>query len=734
MRNSLQRRRTRLLGAGLVTGAVVVAITGTQLPALAAPLANMTGGGPTGSTVYAAGMTANANATIGAIFTTATSCPSTYNTTAPNVAAGSPTKLSSTSGSFTVPTTLTLNTGGLPKTYYVCVYNGTTVGTSSVIGDATPFALTPAATLTPTSGASGGGNTVTINAPATSTTLFSTTAPYVAFASSTTGCGQVANDSAPANIAATSTTKVSATQLTAVVPPGVGGPNNTSFAVCAYTESGGSGTLLAVGSYSVTLPAVTQSSTVGPELASVTLTATSAFLTGITPAAEVVAPATTTTTTACPALYTTPTSDIVSATVRKISNYKAAVTMPSDVDEGEGPWSICLYTEATNAVGKLLAAGQYAAAAVPTLATVSPSSGTPLGGSQITIKGANLPTTAGSITANLGGTPLVVTPVNETTFTAVTPQNSLGSKALTISTATGTATLPGAFTYVNSLAVAPNTAPNTATAQDIDVQGTGFLEYTFANTANVSAHVYLVAGRWVGTEHATISESRANVNAVADCLNVLVISDNELVCALDLAHALGADGAPTDNDDGSRSATGTPTTVVGTTISATDANFTRADIGKPVTATGGTGTVAANAVIVQVIDETTAIMSAAGTAGNPTSFTIGSTRNVTANADDDATSLTAAPGTFTTADVGKYVSGTGVEADSFITGVNESGSTATLSLATTAAINAGTIAVKTSNAVPSGAYNVTVVSDADPDNASVASVTSSGSTFTVAPF
>ncbi|MEU4622155.1 IPT/TIG domain-containing protein [Actinoplanes sp. NPDC023801] len=735
MRNSLQRRRTRLVGAGLVTGAVVTAMAGTQLPALAAPLTSLTGGGPVGSTVVAKGLTSNANATVGAIFTTATSCPSTYNTTAPNVAATNPTKLSATSASFTVPSGLTLNTGSLPKPYFVCVYNGTTVGTSAVLNDATQFVLTPTATVTPTSGVSGGGNTITINAPTGVTSLFTTATPFVAFASSATGCGQVANDTDPANIAATST-KVSAAQITATVPAGVGGPNGTGFNVCVYTESGGSGTPVAVGTYSVTLGAVTQSSTVGPELATVTLTGATAFLTGIEPVAEVVAPATTTTATPCPALYTTVDPGVIEAAdVRKISNAKVAVTMPAVVDVGDGPYSICLYSSTSTTTGRLLAAGTYTAAAVPTLTIVSPSSGTPLGGVTMTVKGTNLPTTPGSITATLGGSPLTVTPVNETTFTAVTPPNSLGSKALNITTASGTATLSGAFTYVNSLAVIPNTAPNTTIAQDINVLGTGFLEYNFNDAANTDAHVYLVHGRWNGAAHVTTG-NRANVNAVADCTDVLVVSDTELVCSLDLAHALTAAGTETTNANGARTVVEAITLVDDQyQLVSANANFTKADIGKAISM-AGTGDYPVGTVITDVLDERTAVLSQEpSVTGATTGFDIGSTRNVTgSNAAQDGTSLSASPGSFSAADVGAYIAHANLAADTFITGVNESGSTVTLSRPVTTAIVAGSVEVASSNAVPAGAYNVTVVSDADPANASTASVTSSGSTFTVAPF
>jgi len=75
--------------------------------------------------------------------------------------------------------------------------------------------------------------------------------------------------------------------------------------------------------------------------------------------------------------------------------------------------------------------------------------------------------------------------------------------------------------------------------------------------------------------------------------------------------------------------------------------------------------------------------------------------------------LTAAAGTFSPADVGRYVvAGSGVAADTYVTGVNDAGTMAVLSKATSGAVTSAS--VQTSNAVPTGAYNVVVVSDADP--------------------
>jgi hypothetical protein len=138
-----------------------------------------------------------------------------------------------------------------------------------------------------------------------------------------------------------------------------------------------------------------------------------------------------------------------------------------------------------------------------------------------------------------------------------------------------------------------------------------------------------------------------------------------------------------------------------------------------------------------VLDATTAVMSkvAAG-AGTTIDYKIGTLRTAfTGTGALGSTAVSAPAGSFTQADVGRVIVATGIPTDTFITAVNDTGTTANLSKAITTALSgAANVVVKSSNAVPVGAYNVVVVSDADPDNAAAASVASSSSTFTVAPF
>jgi formylglycine-generating enzyme required for sulfatase activity len=85
-------------------------------------------------------------------------------------------------------------------------------------------------------------------------------------------------------------------------------------------------------------------------------------------------------------------------------------------------------------------------ASPPTLAVVSPSSGSVTGGTPITLTGTNLSGTTSLMIGGTAATNLVV--VNSTTVTAVTPAGTLGARDVTVTTPLGSVVLPNGFTYV----------------------------------------------------------------------------------------------------------------------------------------------------------------------------------------------------------------------------------------------------------------------------------------------
>ena len=82
----------------------------------------------------------------------------------------------------------------------------------------------------------------------------------------------------------------------------------------------------------------------------------------------------------------------------------------------------------------------------PSISSVSPSSGTTLGGTVITITGENLTGTTSVTVGGVAATSVVV--VNATSITAVTPAGTAGVKTIAVTTPSGTVNLPNAFSYV----------------------------------------------------------------------------------------------------------------------------------------------------------------------------------------------------------------------------------------------------------------------------------------------
>jgi formylglycine-generating enzyme required for sulfatase activity len=114
-----------------------------------------------------------------------------------------------------------------------------------------------------------------------------------------------------------------------------------------------------------------------------------------------------------------------------------ALTPPGTV----GPQTVVV----TTPTGAASLVGGFTYVAVPTISSVSPSLGSTIGGTPITITGANL---TGTSSVTIGGVAATsVSVVNSTTVTAVTPAGTAGSKTVSVTTPSGTASLPNSFTY-----------------------------------------------------------------------------------------------------------------------------------------------------------------------------------------------------------------------------------------------------------------------------------------------
>ncbi len=244
-----------------------------------------------------------------------------------------------------------------------------------------------------------------------------------------------------------------------------------------------------------------------------------------------------------PASTTVGNVPLAGGTAKKISNSKASIPVPAPLPiavsgAASTKYNLCIYSG--GAGSPLAGTGSYTVAVAPTFAAsgvVSPASGPSLGGTRITVTAlSGLPTTAGSITATLGGVPLTnVTPSSSTSFLATTPARAPGNANLVVTTAAGSKTITNAFTYANGILIEPNTAPRTATAQIVDVMGAGFLDYDFTTDAKV----WLVDGQYdPGTQTSGaggVPATTYTTGPTAECEDVVVISDNEVLCTLNLA-------------------------------------------------------------------------------------------------------------------------------------------------------------------------------------------------------
>ncbi|MEU4163758.1 IPT/TIG domain-containing protein [Actinoplanes sp. NPDC026670] len=731
MRKFKSRSRARLLCAGLTTSAVGASVfLGAPAAFAAVPDAFGPVAGPTGTVVKidVTSATAFDTGTPSALFFTdfasgVTACP-TYTTsvTGQTVVAASGTKIDGDEAQFTVPAGVTLNAGA-PRTWKVCVYNSTAAATAA-LHDSTPptFTAVPTATLSASSGPSGGGNTINFTAPTASP--FFGNAVGLVFAESTTGCP--ATYGTPGNLAS-ALTRPTTTTASANVPAGVVGTGpSTTYVACFYSHTGGtSATLVGAGAatYGVTLPQVTLSSTVGPWGGGngISMDSNTNFLLGVgTPSV------TFNSSERCPRTLTASNNYTINhplaGKTRKAADNRLAVTVPalaSGAPAVPTPFQMCVYNGTTAGQSLMIASAPYTSSVVHTLTSVAPSAGSALGGSMITVSGTGFPTSPGSLTATLGGLPLTdITPVNDTTFTARTPMHGVERNvSLVVAGPAGVKSLSNAYSFLNSIAVAPNMASTDMKSVTVAVKGIGFLSTTF-NATTGDAHIYLVKGTYNPN-----SDGVNKINGpVSECTDVLPLSDNELICTLRLDQRLNAAGDVAPQIAVGRLSVPTITTVQGSRLITASGNFfTADDIGKPITQTPATGTdgqIPSGSVIVDVISQTQAIISVqAAQADTDATVTVGQTASRTISSAVDTTNgsatITATGGaTFTSADIGRVVDATaGIPAGRTIVAVPTS-TTATLSSGTGVTVQTGTtVKLYEPVGVPAGAYTLTFVTN-----------------------
>lgn len=291
------------------------------------------------------------------------------------------------------------------------------VTTQFGVSNGVPFTYgeSPAvASLSPNAGLTGGGNTVTING-----TRF-TAASTVMFGTSSV-----------------TPTFVSATQLTVVAPSNAAG----SVVVTVSNAFGTSNNATYTYGTAPTVTGISPSSGPSAGGTSVTITGTrldsaSAVSFGVAGATFVV---------------------INSTTINAVA--------PASLNPGVE--SVVVTTPFGTA------STSYTYVDAPTVTALNPTSGSTAGGTTITISGTNLGTTS-SVT--FGGTTATLGARNPNSVTVLTPTRAAGNVDVVLTTAGGSATVPGGYTYVSPptvTAVSPNQGPS-AGGTSVTITGTGF--------------------------------------------------------------------------------------------------------------------------------------------------------------------------------------------------------------------------------------------------------------------
>ena len=315
-------------------------------------------------------------------------------------------------------------------------------GTATKANAFTYVVLAPTiASVSPTSGAISGGTAITI------------TGTNLTGASSVTVGG----------VAATSFVVVSATSVTAVTPSGTAGAK-----AVAVTTAGGTATKANAFTYVVPVPTI---ASVSP---------TSGVTSGGT------------------AITIEGTHFIVGATTVKVGGVAATgVVVASDTSLTAVTPAGTLGLKAvavTTSGGTATAVGAFTyLAAAPTIASVSPTFGSALGATKITIVGTNL-TGASSVTVG-GKSATSVVVVNATTITAMTPSGTVGAQDVAVTTSGGTATAPSAFTYVAAAPTIASISPTSGPALGataITITGTNLTGATSVTVGGVAANNVVV--------------------------------------------------------------------------------------------------------------------------------------------------------------------------------------------------------------------------------------------------
>lgn len=573
MRKFQPRTGSRPLRAGVAVVATAAAVVaGTALPVLAAATGTLDiktapiGGGNTIKFTSAGALTGVTAAAARYVASTA-SCELTFGTTSTTKLAGTAALI--TSNVNDVNLVVPALAAGTYKTCLYTVTTGTSVGSNASLNanTTTDNLVVSAASTTPTA-------TPSASAAGVATAVAATgIGPYASGAAATPGvtfrtttCPAAYGTVASPVIAVTGSTKSTDGKTINFTTP-VSAAANT-YNVCFYAGVTNTSALLGSITYAL-LPSATLSPSSGNSggTNTIIMSTKSAVVTS-SPAAIF------TKATSCPVNVAAATStDYTSGTVQKISTTKAAILVPTDVkhdtaDAETTTYNVCLYSD--NTTGKLVAAPPaYTVAVALDLSTVAidPASGPSQGSStiEVTVVGGIPTATGATLSASLGGSALEnITVLSDKSFTATTTSHGAGGTKLSVTTAAGTQTSGTTdFTFTYGITSSPTTVASGADNPTMDILGAGFSDLiwgddaTTATAPTAGAHVFLVDNSWFTATSGT--GTALNSGLITECLAPNVISDNELICELDIANTIESthsyiaqsSGSPVPVGDGS---------------------------------------------------------------------------------------------------------------------------------------------------------------------------------------
>ncbi|PZA12230.1 transporter [Rhodopseudomonas palustris] len=310
-------------------------------------------------------------------------------------------------------------------------------GSATSVGGFTYAAPPTIGTISPSSGSTGGGTSVTI----TGTNLSGVTSVTIGGASATLGTN-------------------TSTSIAVTTPSGTAGARDV-----VVTTAGGSVTSTGGFTYILSPSISTITPNAGPTAGGTSVTITGTNLSGVTSVTVGGASATLGTNTSTSIVITTP----------------AGTAGARDV-------------VVTTAGGSATSVGGFTYAGPPTIGTISPSSGSTAGGTSVTITGTNL---SGVTSVTIGGASATLGTNTSTSIAVTTPSGTAGARDVVVTTAGGSVTSTGGFTYVVSPTIStivPNSGP-AAGGTSVTITGT--------NLSGVTAVTVGGAAATLGTNTAT---------------------------------------------------------------------------------------------------------------------------------------------------------------------------------------------------------------------------------------